>query len=102
MAVLKTSVLKVNANVLNLNYQDHKEMGNSEVEKMWHEILGAWAKEINLQHVSIFIPVLLLIITCSLVYKLWCKKKDLFFTFAIEIVSDNTYEYVEMCIWIYE
>ena len=56
-----------------------------------------WAKEINLQHVSIFLLVLILFVIFAVMYKLWCKKAELFFTFAIEIVSNGTYHYVKLC-----
>src|SRR2546425_12332603 len=97
VAVLKTAILKTNANTLNLNFQDHLGINQNENDKDWHEIMTEWAKKINLQHVSIFLLVLMLIVIFAIMYKLWCKKAELFFTFAIEIVSNGTYHYVELC-----
>src|SRR2546425_13262123 len=97
VAVLKTAILKTNANTLNLNFQDHLGIDQKENDKKWHEIMTEWAKEINLQHVSIFLLGVILIVIFAIMYKLWCKKSELFFTFSMEIVSNGTYHYVKLC-----
>jgi len=97
VAVLKTAILKTNANTLNLNFQDHSGMDQNENDKIWHEIITEWAREINLQHVSIFLLVLIMSVVFAIVYKLWCKKNQINFKFAIEIVSQDTYYYVNLC-----
>ena len=51
----------------------------------------------NLQHVSIFLLVVIMSVVFAIVYKLWCKKNQINFKFAIEIVSQDTYYYVNLC-----
>src|SRR6059036_319249 len=85
VAVLKTAILKTNANTLHLNFQDQSRMDQNENDKIWHEIIAEWAREINLQHVSIFLLVVIMSVVFAIVYKLWCQKTKINFKFAIEI-----------------
>ena len=95
VAILKTAVVKTHANVLNLKFQNLE--GQTENEKMWHEIIQEWAKEINLQHMSIFLLVIIFIMIVCITCKLWHNKYDWSFTLAIEIVSNSEYYYVDLC-----
>ena len=96
VAILKTTIMKTNAKTLDLKFRNQE---SSEIEntQMWHEIIQQGFKEISLQHMSMFVSFVIVCLLMSIVYKLWKKQRHVSFHFAIEIISNNTYYYMNIC-----
>jgi len=93
VGVLKATVLKTNAEVLNLNY-GKLENGENQNEVMQFDLPEM--REVHLHYLTIMMLLAMITVTVGIAYKLWCKRVLLHFTFTLEIVSHSKYYYVDI------